>query len=78
MVTFSQIKKVSGNIPWDGYKIFLAIKSQLKENAGNILGSNWSNEAKLKLQKSKEIKFSTNFDKTMTTITIVIKKKKKP
>ena len=45
MVTFSQIKKVNGNIPWDGYKIFLAIKSQLKENAGNILGSNWSNEA---------------------------------
>ena len=41
MVTFS--KKKRGNIPCDGYKIFLVIKggkSQLKENVENILGSN--------------------------------------
>ena len=43
MVTFSQKKKKKGNIPCDGYKIFLVIKgkkSQLKENVENILGSN--------------------------------------
>ena len=41
---FPNKKNVNGNIPCDEYKIFLAIKvkkkSQLKENAENILGSN--------------------------------------